>query len=172
MPRAQPGERGHALHVSAIQGAGRVDNPAHYRVLYASDSPAGAVAEAFGNHGTWTDQLFAGRPDLPGSRTALTEIVARDLSALDLDDARALLERDLRPSRVATRDRSVTQGWALAVFRERRWGGVRWWSYYDSSVGAYGIWDPKKLRVRTVRALDREHPAVVQATALLARPWS
>lgn len=148
-----------------------MDNPAHYRVLYASDSPVGAITEAFGNHRVWTDQLFDGRPELPGSRTALAEIVASDLSALDLDDARTLLARELRPSRVVTRDRTVTQGWALAIFRERRWVGIRWWSYYEPSVGSYGLWDLRKLRVRSVVALDRTHPAVKQATTLLARPW-
>ena len=74
-----------------------MDNPEHYRVLYASDSAAGAVAEAFGNHAVWTEQLFRGRPALPGSRTCLARIDTRGLRALDLDDPRALVERDLRP---------------------------------------------------------------------------
>ena len=148
-----------------------MDNPAHYRVLYASDSPVGAVAEVFGNHGIWTERLLEGRPELPGSRTALAELVARDLPALDLDDPRALVARGLRPSRVVTRDRSVTQAWALDVFRERRFAGVRWWSYYDAGVGSYGIWDQRRLRVRTVAPLDREHPAVAAAATFLSRPW-
>jgi RES domain-containing protein len=158
--------------VSPVQGAGRVDNPAHYRVLYASDCATGAVAEAFGNHDQWTDQLLAGRPDLPGSRTALAEFEAHDLAALDLDDPQALLERELRPSRVVTRDRTVTQEWALRIYREERWGGIRWWSYHDPRAGSFGIWDTGRLRARRVVALDREHPSVVAAAALLRRRWS
>lgn len=156
--------------MSVIQGAGRVDNPDHYRVLYASDSPIGAVAEAFGNHAIWTDDLFRGRPELPGSRTCLVEIESSGRVALDLDDARALLERDLKPSAVVTRDRKVTQAWALRVFREKRWAGVRWWSYHDPGWGSYGLWDMKRLRSRSVAPLDREHPAVRAAASTLARP--
>ena len=172
LERAGKTERGHALHVASLQGAGRVDNPEHYRVLYASDSPVGAVAEAFGGHGVWTDQLFDGRPELPGSRTALAEIATPDLRALDLDEPQALVERELRPSRVVTRDRKVTQAWALDIYRERRWAGVRWWSYYEPSFGSYGIWDARGMRVRTVTPLGREHGAVREAASLLARPWS
>lgn len=164
------GDRGHALHVPPVQGAGRVDNPERYRVLYVSDSPVGAVAEAFGNHGIWTDHLFSGRPELPGSRTALAEIEARALRTLDLDDPRALLDRRLRPSSVVTRSRATTQAWALRVFEEKRWGAVRWWSHYDPSWGSFGIWDVRRLRARSVAGLDRDHPAIREAAAVLARP--
>lgn len=168
---AAAGERGHPLYVSPIQGAGRADNPAHYRVFYASDSAAGAVAEAFGTHGLWSDHLLRGRPDLPGSVTAVAVYDATGTQALDLDDARNLVQRRLRPSEVVTRDRAVTQRWALEIFRAGRWGGVRWWSYYDSRWGSYALWDVSGLRPVEVRALTREDPAVVQAGAVLVRPW-
>jgi hypothetical protein len=167
---APPGDRGHPLHVSVPQGAGRVDNPAHYRVLYASDSPAGAVAEAFGNHAAWTSGLLRGRPDMPGSVTALAAYRAR-IEILDLDDARALLQRRLRPSQVVTRDRTVTQRWALEAFREGKWAGVRWWSYHDPRWGSYGLWSRDGLEVTGTEALRRDHPAVVQAAAVLSRPF-
>lgn len=148
-----------------------MDNPEVYRVLYVSDSPVGAVAEAFGNHGIWTDGLFAGRPELPGSRTCLAEIDAPGARALDLDDARALLDRNLKPSAIVTRDRAVTRGWALRIHREKRFAGVRWWSYYDPRWGSYGFWDLRRMRARSVIPLDREHPAVIEAAATLARPF-
>jgi hypothetical protein len=159
------------LHVSPVQGAGRLDNPERYLVLYAADSAAGAVAEAFGNHGIWTDQLFSGRPNLPGSCTALAEIDADGARFLDLDDPRTLLERGLRPSMVVTRDRAVTQAWALRAFEEKRWAGARWWSYYDPRWGSYGIWNARTLRARSVGPLHRDHPAVVEARSALGRPW-
>jgi hypothetical protein len=123
---ARKGEAGHALHRARRQGAGRVDNPEHYRVLYASDAEAGAVAEAFGNHAVWTPLLLGGRPDLPGSVRALATFEAAGIEALDLDDARRLVERELRPSAVVARDRSLTQRWALRIFEEKRWAGIRW----------------------------------------------
>lgn len=168
--RARPGEAGHPLHVPFPQGAGRLDNPEHYRVLYLSDHPAGAVAEAFGNHAVWTAGLLAGPPSLPGSARALVTYRASAWRVLDLDNSGALRERKLRPSQIVTRDRSVTQRWALAAFRERRWSGVRWWSYYDPRWGSLGLWDISRLRVESVEPLAWDHPVVVEANGVLLRP--
>ena len=166
---ARRGAPGHALHVPTVQGAGRLDNPPHYSVLYASDAATGAVAEAFGNHATWTDRLFEGRAELPGSRTAIAEIDVRDGAILDLDDGGELSARNLRPSRIVTRDRATTQTWALDVFRESAWAGVRWWSHYDSRWGSHGLWALAGLRVIRTTPLDREHAAVTAAASALAR---
>jgi hypothetical protein len=163
-------EPGHPLYVPVPQGTGRVDNPEHYRVLYASDAPEGAVAERFGNHAIWTDALLAGPPFLPGSTRALGTYEA-DLEALDLDDARNLLDLELRPSQVVTRDRGVTQAWALRVYRTERWDGVRWWSYWDPGWGSFGIWRPDSFETTSVEPLRRDHPAVEGARAVLARVW-
>ena len=103
-------------------------------MLYASDSPVGAVAEAFGNHAVWTPDLFR-VPAFPDARRALASYEAHPLKVLDLDDARCLLERELRPSDVLTRDRDRTQRWSLAVFREHKWNGIRWWSLQDPDRG-------------------------------------
>jgi hypothetical protein len=64
-------EPGGPLFVPAVQGAGRLDNPEQYRVLYVGADPDGAVGEAFGDHRIWTTELLAGAPALPGSVTAL-----------------------------------------------------------------------------------------------------
>lgn len=154
----------------AVQGAGRIDNPAHYRTLYVSDAMSGAVAEAFGNHAVWTDDLLAGPPALPGSVRALVTYATPGLRVLDLDEARALLGRRLRPSQVVTRDRRVTQAWGLAAYRKRRWAGVRWWSYWDPRWGALGLWDVRSLRVVRVERLAWDHAAVTEASAVLMRP--
>lgn len=171
LPEAPTRATGHPLGVPQVQGAGRVDNPDHYRILYVSDAPAGAVAEAFGNHIIWSDGLLRGRPGLPGSTTALAVYSAPGLGVVDLDDPRALLRRRLKPSEVVTRDRAVSQAWALRIFHEGRASGVRWWSRYDSAWGSYGLWDTKRITVREVGALTRDHPAVVEARRILGRSW-
>lgn len=167
---AREGDPGHPLHVPGPQGAGRVDNPERYAVLYASDSATGAVAESFGNLAVWSDQMFV-VPSM-GARRALATYELHDGVVLDLDDARALLHRDIRPSRVVTRDRAITQRWALGIYDEGTWQGVRWWSYVDPDRGSFGLWDRRTLRVLDVTPLERTHPAVGDAAAALPRTWA
>lgn len=164
------GEPGHPLFVPRPQRTGRLDDPGEYLVLYLSDHPAGAVAEAFGNLSPWTEAMFRTR-SLAGSVSAFATYEF-DGPVLDLDDPRALLERGLRPSHVVTRDRETTQRWALDIFRERRFAGARWWSYYDPRWGSFGIWERTSLRVVGEPVpLARDHPAVVEAGDVLLRTW-
>lgn len=169
VPDRRPDEPGGARFVPPTQGAGRLDNPDHYRVTYVALRPEAAVGEAFGHFVTWSRELLAGRPSLPGSSTALAAFDVSE-ALLDLDDANALVERDLRPSRVVTRDRSVTQRWALAVWQEQRWCGVRWWSYWNPEWVIAGVWDRAALRLRDVQPLSRDHPALRHAATTLNRP--
>ena len=108
--------------------------------------PAGAIAEAIGNHAIWTPQLLQGRRDLSGSVRAIAELDAGKVDVLNLDDPRELVRRHLRPSTVVIRDRTVTQRWALDIFNEKRWAGTRWWSRYDSRWGAFGLWTLAEVR--------------------------
>jgi len=57
--------------------------------------------------------------------SALTQLV-------DLDDPIELASRQLRPSMVATRERTVTQGIAMRIFEEGRLG-LSWWSTLEAS---------------------------------------
>lgn len=169
---APAGEPGHGVYVPEPSGAGRVDNPAHYRALYLSNAPAGAVAETFGSLKLWTPRMFR-RPDLPGGVRALaTYDLADTLPIFDLDDPDALKALDIRPSQVVTRDRAVTQPWALAVFQQQRWSGVRWWSYYEPRWYSYAVWNIGALRLveGTVRAMTPSNPAVIEASDVLRRP--
>lgn len=167
---AREGEPGHPLYASPLQGGGRADDPEHYLTLYLSSAPAGAVAEAFGNLGTWAAAMFA-RPDLPGSvRSLATCELADDAPICDLDDPATLVRLGLRPSEVVTRDTAVTQRWALRIYRERRWIGVGWWSYYDPRWRSYALWDRVGLSVRQVERLSLEHPAIVEASTIIRRP--
>jgi hypothetical protein len=167
---ARKGRPGHPLYVHAPQGSGRLDNPDHYLVRYFATTPAGAVAEAFGTLTRWAPAMFA----FGGTRGSIRALgvfeVPDDLLLLDLDDARALLDRRLRPTQVVTRDRSVTQTWALRIFQEPvDWAGVRWWSYYRPEWPIVGLWRDESLEVRTVEPLALDHPAVEESARELAR---
>ncbi len=167
---ATPGESGHPLFVPPSIGANRVDNPDLYDTLYVGDSASGAVAEAFGYAAQWNQGLLRGTPSLPGSVRALVTYDLPDLvEVCDLDDAARLLELGLKPSRVVTRDRQVTQAWARVIFDLRRYAGVRWWSYYDADWGSFGLWDASTLVVADVQPLTVDHPAFVDAAAALVR---
>jgi hypothetical protein len=167
---ARDGEPGHPLHAPSPQGGGRADNPDHYLNLYLSSLPAGAVAEAFGRLAWWVPEMFA-VPGLPGSARALATCdVPDDAAICDLDDASSLVSLALRPSEVVTRDVGVTQRWALRVYQERRWVGVRWWSYYDARWHSYALWGRSGLSVSQVERLHLDHPAVVEASDVLGRP--
>jgi hypothetical protein len=168
---ARAGEPGHPLYLPPSRGSNRVDNPGHYQVLYLADAPAGAVAEAFGSFSRWNRGLFRGTPSLSRSVRALVSYeLDEGVAVCDLDDADALVEWGLRPSEVVTRNRAVTQSWALKLYETGRYAGVRWWSYYDPRWGSVGLWDSRPLTVVDVAVLeDLLHPAMVEAAAVLCR---
>lgn len=166
---ATDGQPGRPLFVPTPSGAGRVDSPGNYSVLYVSSEPAGAAAEAFGGIPVWTAAMFR-TPSLERGFRALASYQLSDgASVLDLDDADVLKRLRLRPSHVVTRDRAVTQRWALSAYLERRWIGVRWWSYYDARWYSYALWDRRELSVISVEALSLEHLAVAEAANVLGR---
>lgn len=166
---ATVGEPGHPTFVPNF-GAGRIDNPESYLALYLSDGPGGACAEAFFFKDVWDTKMLRGLPSLPGSVQAIASLdLDSDVELCNLDDASRLLAFDLRPSQVVTRDRTVTQAWALRIFREDRWGGIRWWSYYDPRWGSHGVWATESLSLREVEPLTLDHPAITEAAEVLIR---
>lgn len=172
---AADGTPGSPSYLHKPQGNGRLDNPSLYDVWYLSTEQSGAVGEVFGDLPEWSDAMFA-FPALPGSRRALaTYQVPDDLPVLDLDDAKALLDRGLRPTQVIERNRSATQKWALSIFNERNdrgertWSGVRWWSYHRPSWRILGVWGATPACVH-VGDLTTKHPAVVDSATLLTKP--
>lgn len=164
-------EPGHPLYVASPQGEGRIDNPEHYSAMYLADNPLGAIGESFGNHSTWTSDLLAGPPVLPGSVRALATFDAEAVRVLDLDDPRALLDRSLRPSRVVTRERSSTQRWALEIFNEGTWDGIRWWSFHNPEWGSFGLWEKGALRLTDVLVLADQVELVQRAALEMNRVW-
>lgn len=169
-PAVAPTEAGGALWFPRpFQGAGRHDAPEHYGCLYASESPAGAVAETlavFRGAGALTSAMLtrSGRP------LGLAGIDAGTPELLDLDDPSVLLAESLRPSRVATQDRARTQGDARRLHeRHPSADGLRWWSTLEASWINVTLFDRAAgaLSVRERRELALDDPAVVEAAQRL-----
>lgn len=154
-----------------FQGDGRHDNPDVYGCLYLTDREASGVVEQLARFRgqRLIDALLVRR----GLRIALAAIeVTDDAEIVDLDDPATLRRRRLRPSRVATRDRAITQPQALALYRETDAVGLRWWSIHESLWANYTLFDRASpgLSVETVRPLTLDDPAVTGAAEFLGLP--
>lgn len=165
----RPDQPGHPLYVHPDQGLGRLDNPDRYRVRYLALDPAAAVAEAFGNLTIWQPSMLR-FPQLPGAIRALGvyRLDEERHPLLDLDDARNLLERGLRPTQVIARDRPATQAWARRIHEEGRWAGVRWWSFHGPHWTVIGLWAEDALEVVDIQAIAG-HPALIDAARSLSK---
>ena len=163
---ARPAEPDGPLWFPRIfQGEGRHDNPDLYGCLYLADRAVSCVVEQLARFRTQrlTPSLLRRR----GLPLALAELTLADGAELvDLDDPVVLRRERLRPSRVATRRRDVTQPLARAFYdRHRAVVGLRWWSTYEALWTNVTLFERAAglLRVESVEALAVEHPAVVSA---------
>jgi hypothetical protein len=152
------------------QGVGRHDAPALYGAWYCSRSAVSAVAELL-------QPLRGHRVDdgdftrLDGRHKALVELEFNErLAVVDLDDPAELLGRRLRPSRVATLQRAVTQATAAAIFREGA-AGLAWWSTLNADWGHVTLFFERAVRHASIRTppvrLSVDLPAVRDAAAHL-----
>jgi hypothetical protein len=151
------------------QGDGRHDNADLYGCLYLSEQPLSCVVEQLAR--------FRGQKLLPsllvrrGLPLALAELeLAEDAKLLDLDDPSVLRRERLRPSRVATRAREVTQPQARALYdRHPDAAGLRWWSTFESQWLNVTVFDraAAALRLVSVRSLTVEDEEVASAADLL-----
>lgn len=157
-----------------LQGSGRHDNPEHYTAWYLAREPIAAVAERIqGFRGTVLDDGAFIRRD--GARLALATIDDGAWpSLIDLDDPARLVAHRLRPSRVATGDRSVTQRIALDFF-EAGETGMSWWSTLEAgwtnvTVFAERIaeWVAERILPISIEPLAIGHPVVRAAADFLA----
>lgn len=176
---ARAGQPGHPLYLHKPQGRGRLDNPGAYDLWYLALNPSGAVAEVFGDHRTWTADMFDA-PFVPGSRRALATFEVPDgLGLLDLDSAQNLLDLGIRPTEVVGRNRPASQAWALRVFNQRdtagqrKWAGVKWWSFHRPHWSVLGIWEtpgnPAPLTLKSVDPLDLGNIHVQDAATSLGK---
>ena len=152
------------------QGYGRHDNPDLYGCLYVSEGAVSAVAEplaAFRGTGPLAASMLVhlGRP------LALAELeLPDDAIAVDLDDPTALVAAGLRPSLVATRDRTVTQETPASLFRSHDGAvGLRWWSMLESSWINWTLFDraADALTLTAVTELRIDDSVVRDAAAAL-----
>lgn len=168
VPATSPG--GPLWFPRELQGAGRHDNPDRYGCLYASESPLSPTVEAlapFRGTGALTSGMLvrAGVP-LALSRLELSE----EDRLMDLDDPAVLADSGLRPSRVATGQRVLTQAYAVRLYDEHpASAGLRWWSTIEANLLNVTLFDRAldDLRAPEVTQLTLEHPTVREAAELL-----
>jgi len=151
--RARPDRRDGALWFPRpYQGDGRHDNAELYGCLYLSEQPLSCVVEQLAR--------FRGQRLLPallrrrGLPLALAELeLTDDAELVDLDDPVVLRREQLRPSRVATRAREVTQPQARALYeRHPDTAGLRWWSTFEAQWLNVTLFDRAAAAVRLVSA--------------------
>lgn len=166
---AKPGEPGHPLYVHPAQGTGRWDNSLAYLAWYLASEQTSAVAEVFAHLSLWRDAMFP-FPQIPGSRRALGVYrLPDDLPYVDLDDPQTLVDRRMRPSQVIERNRPYTQAKAFAIYNEKKWSGIRWWSFHRPQWRVWCLWEINPI-CEDVQDLDVSHMAVRDAAAALAKP--
>jgi len=170
-----PDQPGNPEYLYPHQGNGRWDNPVQYLCWYLADSASGAIGEVFAQIETWSEAMFD-FPAIPDSRRALgTYSLPDDAPLLNLDDPNALVERAMRPTQVASPNRSMTQGIASDIFGEtkhdgtQRWQGLSWWSFHRSFWPVHCIWGATP-DIQSVDELSIAHPAVLDAVQTLNKP--
>jgi len=171
VPEAAPAGPGGALWFPReLQGAGRHDNPDNYGCLYVSESPVSAVAEALAPF-RGTGVLVPAMLNRAGLPLTLARLELDDDSQLiDLDEPRVLVRTRLRPSRVATNARAVTQAYAARIFDEHlAAAGLRWWSTLEASLANLTLHERSAdaLRLLDAEELTPEHPATREAAEML-----
>ena len=169
-PRVRPDRPDGALWFPRpYQGDGRHDNADLYGCLYLSEQQLSCVVEQLAR--------FRGQRLLPallvrrGLPLALAELELTDEAGLvDLDDPVVLRRERLRPSRVATRAREVTQPQARALYeRHPDVAGVRWWSTFEAQWLNVTLFDRagSVLRLVSVRELGVADDEIVSAADAL-----
>jgi hypothetical protein len=153
----------------AFQGEGRHDNPDLYGCLYLADRPLSCIVEQLARfRGQALSPSLLRRRGLP---LGLGELELADDAALVALDAPVVLRREgLRPSRVATRSRDVTQAHARRLYEHPAApAGLRWWSMYEALWTNVTLFDraAARLGVRSVRALAIDDPGVAEAAHFL-----
>ena len=170
--RARPDQPDSPLWFPRVfQGDGRHDNPDVYGCLYLTDREASGVVEQLARfRGQRLIPQLLVRRGLPLGLAAIE--LPDDVELIDLDAPVVLRRRRLRPSLVATRERTITQPQALAVYRETAAAGLRWWSIFESLWANVTLFDRavRRLRLQDVRRLSVDDEAVLEAAEYLGLP--
>lgn len=106
-----------------------------------------------------------------GRELALAEMeLAAGTKLVDLDGPTVLVAEMLRPSGVATRQRSVSQSCAIELFsRHPDAAGLRWWSTLEASWLHVTLFDRAldSMSLADVQVLSVQHQAVHDAAEFL-----
>jgi hypothetical protein len=157
-----------------LQGNGRHDNPELYGCLYVSAEPVSAVAEQIRRFaGTSLEAADLLRRGLPLALAAIDFDESGKL--VDLDDPGVLVGEGMRPSRVATNDRAITQAGAADIFtRHADAAGLRWWSTVEALWPNVTLFDRADalLDVEDVHPLELGDEIVAEAADFLGLPVS
>ena len=172
---ASPRARGGPLWFPRmLQGNGRHDNPEVFGCLYVSVEPVSAVAEQIQRlAGTSLEPADLVRRGLPLALAAVDFDESGEL--VDLDDPGVLVGEGLRPSQIATNDRSVTQAGAAEIHaRHPEAVGLRWWSTIEALWPNVTLFDRAEelLSVGDVHPLELGDGIVVEAAEYLGIPIS
>jgi hypothetical protein len=170
-PRAAPGEPGGSLFwPRGLQGYGRHDNPELYACFYASEARVSPVAEALAPF-RGSGEVVPGMLERGGRPLALAALELPDeVPLVDLDEPSMLAAEELRPSQVATRRRSLTQGQAARLFeKHERVAGLRWWSSLESLWINVTLFDRAEpvMAAGEVETLTPDSEPVREAASLL-----
>lgn len=148
-----------------FQGEGRHDNPAVYGCLYLADRAVSCVVEQLAAfRGQRLTASVLRRRGLPLALAALE--LDDGATLVDLDDPATLRRERLRPSLVATRDRTITQSHALDIHRRHPdAAGLRWWSIWEALWTNVTLFDraASSLSVMDIRELTLHDPAIADA---------
>jgi hypothetical protein len=166
---AAPTDRGGALFVPAPSGAGRIDNPKVYAVLYTASTATAAIAETFGRLPVWRADTFVHGSGLPYA-LATYELPA-GVQLFDVNDIDALRAIGVtRPTDIITHARSTTQAWARKIFELGGHAGIIWWSYYNPAWPIVGLWEHSGLQVAArPEILGPASRAVTEAATAIVR---
>jgi hypothetical protein len=156
------------------QGEGRHDNPAAYGCLYLSEQPLSCVVEQLARfRGQRLTPALLRRRGLPLALAVLE--LPDDARLVDLDEPVVLRRERLRPSRVATRERGITQPQALALHEKHDEAvGLRWWSTFESQWLNVTLFDraASTLRLVSVKVLDVGGDEIAEAADVLGLRFS
>lgn len=152
-----------------LQGDGRHDVPALFGCLYTSVEPVSAVVEQLAPlRGATFEPADLVRHRRPLALAAVE--LAHDLELVDLDEPAVLMGEELRPSEVATNERSRTQRQAERLYRTHsQAAGLRWWSTFESLWANVTLFDrgEAKLSVADVQPLAVGDDVVREAAGFL-----
>jgi hypothetical protein len=170
-PAAAPGDPFSPLHIQTGQTSGRFDLHDRPPVLYLGESAEHALGELL--------QGFRGRAigvahlKRRGRPLAVVEVRVPATIAgtvVDCTDPSALSLHDIRPDRLASHDRGVTQAIARRLYGSGV-PGFRWWSALTGdwhNVVLFADQAPASaLEVGTPEQVTPAHPALARCAAML-----